>query len=317
VGGVVASTNKIGTVTKVEKCEVINLSAKASSELNNAICDKEWVYGPQFTRAPGTSTYAANAGAVNDEVHMILIDTTGVITGTKNAVIKKWEGASKAFDAKATDGTSSYYKDLINANEWLWWLDHPETLTGTGSAWGTSTGPLVTDFADIDDSVSATALISNCVKGLTLVGGSDGAALTASNIMDAYGMYADSGTFDISLIPTANADVNIAAWIIENVAAYRKDCVAFVSAPLNIGTGNDIASDMVVYRNAIDIGDTLASYAVMDSGWKYQYDRYNDKFRWVPLNADTAGTCAYTDTVSDTWFSPGGFSRGQIKNVTK
>ena len=312
VGGTVTSTDLVGTVVKVEKVEVINLAAKAAVELNAATCDKEWAYGSEFTRAPGTSNYAAAAGAVNDEVHMILIDTTGIITGVKNGVIKKWEGASKAYDAKASDGTSSYYKNLINANEWLWSLAHPDTVAGTGSAWGSTTGPSVTDFADIDDSIAA-----NVVKGLTLTGGSDGGSLSAANVIDAYGMYSDSGTYDISLIPTGDADANVATWIIENVAAYRKDCVAFVSAPLLIGTGNDIASDMVAFRNEIDVGDTIASYAVMDSGWKYQYDRYNDVFRWVPLNADTAGACAYTDSVADTWFSPGGFSRGQIKNVTK
>lgn len=312
VGGKVTSTDLVGTVVKVEKVEVINLDAKAAVELNAATCDKEWAYGNEFNRAPGTSNYAANAGAVNDEVHMILIDTTGAITGVKNGVIKKWEGASKAYDAKASDGTSSYYKNLINANEWLWSLAHPATVAGTGSNWGSTTGASVTDFADIDDSIAA-----NVVKGLTLTGGSDGGSLSAANVIDAYGIYSDSGTYDISLIPTGDADANVATWIIENIAAYRKDCVAFVSAPLLIGTGNDIASDMVAYRNEIDVGDALASYAVMDSGWKYQYDRYNDLFRWVPLNADTAGTCAYTDSVADTWFSPGGFSRGQIKNVTK
>ena len=314
--GEVYSTNVLGAVTQVSAVEVLKLTSKAKAELNNATCDKEWEYGSQFTRAPGTSNFASNVGGANDELHMILVDTTGFITGQAGSIIQKWQGVSKAYDAKATDGTSSYYKNIINGSPWLWWLDHPEIVESAGrSVWGVSA--VNTNFCAIDDGYSATAIASNPVKGHSLVGGSDGESLSSANIMDAYTMYNDSAAFDISLIPTGNADANIATWIVENVAALRKDCVAFLSAPLLIGTGNDIATQMVTYRNNLEVGDTDGSYAVMDSGWKYQYDRYNDKYRWIPLNADTAGTCAYTDNVADSWFSPGGFSRGQIKNVTK
>jgi phage tail sheath protein FI len=106
---------------------------------------------------------------------------------------------------------------------------------------------------------------------------------------------------------------------VQNVAEVRKDCVAFVS-PQSVSTGevlsgntSAVATSIIAYRNAI----TSSSYAVIDSGYKYQYDRYNDEYRWVPLNGDVAGLCARTDYTDDPWFSPAGLNRGQIKNVVK
>jgi phage tail sheath protein FI len=303
--GSVRTIATVGAIRRVEKVEVLNMATNNKAEAIDAVCDREWRYSKEFTRVPGTSTYAEAAGGANDEVHMLLIDTTGVITGAAGTIIQKWEGASKAVDAKASNGTSSYYKNLINNSGWIWWLDHPDTADIGGRAnWGS-----VAKNNNFD------ALANN--PDVTLAGGDDGDALTESNIMDAYEMFNDASAYDISLMPTGNVSANTAAWIIENIAAVRKDVVAFVSAPLLIGTASDIATEMVQYRNSIDVGDATASYGVMDSGWKYQYDRYNDVFRWIPLNGDVAGLCAYTDNVSDAWFSPGGFNRGQIKNVTK
>ncbi len=303
--GSVLTVARVGAITRVEKVEVLNMVGNNKAEAFDASCDREWKYSKEFSRAPGTTAYAEAAGGSNDEVHMLLIDTTGAITGAAGTIIQKWEGASKAVDAKASNGTSSYYKNLINNSGWLWWLDTPDTADLVGRAnWGS-----VAKNNNFD------ALANN--PDVTLAGGDDGDALTQANLMDAYEMFNDASAYDISLMPTGNVSADTAAWIIENVAAVRKDIVAFVSAPLLIGTASDIATEMVQYRDSIDVGDALASYGVMDSGWKYQYDRYNDVFRWLPLNGDVAGLCAYTDSVSDAWFSPGGFNRGQIKNVTK
>lgn len=303
--GSVRTVANVGAIRRVEKTEVLNMVGNNKAEAINAVCDREWRYSKEFSRAPGTSSFAAAAGGQNDEVHMLLIDATGLITGAPGTVIQKWEGASKAGDAKSSNGTSSYYKNLINNSGWLWWLDAPDTADQVGRAnWGS-----VAKNNNFD------SLANN--PDVTLSGGDDGDALTEANIMDAYEMFDDASAYDISLMPTGNVSANTAAWIIENIAAVRKDVVAFISAPLLIGTASDIATEMVQYRDSIDVGDAAASYGVMDSGWKYQYDRYNDVFRWIPLNGDVAGLCAYTDNVSDAWFSPGGFSRGQIKNVTK
>jgi phage tail sheath protein FI len=132
-------------------------------------------------------------------------------------------------------------------------------------------------------------------------------------------MFDNSDLIDISLIMCGKASPVVAEDVINNVAEVRRDCVAFIS-PQNvstgeviIGNGSDAVDDLVDYRNELP----STSYAVLDSGYKYQYDKYNDKYRWVPLNGDIAGLCARTDYTNDAWWSPAGFNRGQIKNVVK
>jgi phage tail sheath protein FI len=133
------------------------------------------------------------------------------------------------------------------------------------------------------------------------------------NLSEAYDLYQQSDLYDISLIPVGNVNATVANYVIQNVAEKRKDCVAFISPPLLIGTSSVIATQIANYRNTI----VSSSYGVMDSTWKYQYDKYSDKYRWIPMNGDTAGLCANTDKVADPWFSPGGFNRGVVKNIIK
>jgi phage tail sheath protein FI len=108
-------------------------------------------------------------------------------------------------------------------------------------------------------------------------------------------------------------------YVIDNVAEVRLDCIVFAS-PQDTTTGDVIVGAGSAATTAINLyrdGLSSTSYAVLDSGYKYQYDRYNDVYRWIPLNGDVAGTCARTDNTNDPWFSPGGLNRGQIKNVVK
>ena len=157
----------------------------------------------------------------------------------------------------------------------------------------------------------------------TLSGGVNDFSSTAGNVQNAYAPYANADEYDISLIPAGNVDTTTAKWILDNVVEVRKDCVLFISPRLTpsavygepvISTGSTATAALVAYKVACNIN---SSYAVMDSGFKYQYDRYNDAYRWVPLNGDIAGLCARTDYSADPWFSPGGVNRGQIKNVIK
>jgi phage tail sheath protein FI len=126
-------------------------------------------------------------------------------------------------------------------------------------------------------------------------------------------MFRNSEDIDISLIilghPLSNALSN---YIIDNVAEYRKDVVAFITpqlASVNAYSAQDIVDSAAAL--------SASSYAVVDSGYKYQYDKYSDVYRWVPLNGDTAGLCARTDDIRDPWFSPAGYNRGSIKNTVK
>lgn len=262
-----------------------------------------WTYKAEFDAAPGTSTLAASVGGSNDELHVIVVDEDGLWTGTQGAVLEKFAFVSKASDAKKSDGTNNYYKDVINSrSEYIYWMDH----NTTGTNWGTSAA--AKSFATISSAVTR-----------SLSGGVDDLTATDGQLQTAWALFADDSQYDISLLPLGKVSATVANYVISNVCETRLDCVAFVSpqdvssGDVIIGSGSTATDKIIAYRNALP----STSYAVLDSGYKYQYDRYNDKYRFIPLNGDTAGLCARTDYTNDPWFSPGGLNRGQIKNVVK
>lgn len=265
-----------------------------------------WTYKDEFDGAPSSSSYALAAGGSNDELHVIIIDNDGQISGTSGTILEKFAFVSKGSDSKLADGTNNYYKDTINTNsKYIWWMDH-HTGVGAGTAWGSV----------VQNATFASLTVASTV---TLSGGVDDFSASDGEIQAAYNLYANGELFDISLIITGAVTPATSKWIIENVAETRKDCIAFVSPSTVTGgviTGLDILTDTISFRTAVSF-NTNSSYGVLDSGWKYQYDRYNDVYRWIPLNADVAGLCARTDDTNDPWWSPGGLNRGQIKNVIK
>jgi phage tail sheath protein FI len=258
-----------------------------------------WEYKAQFDGDPSTSPYVSDQGGSLDEMHIIVIDEDGLWTGAKNTVLEKFSFVSKAKDAKRPDGTSSYYKDVVNnESKYIWWMDH----NSQGTNWGyTAQG---TTFV---------GLSANVTTSLSLGVSAD--APSAGNIQTAFQTFANDELYDVSIMPLGDVSASTATTIINTVAEIRKDCVVFVSPEQDdvVNNAGDEATDVIAFRDALP----STSYAVMDSGWKYQYDRYNDVYRWVPLNGDTAGTAVRTDFVADPWFSPAGFNRGQIKNVVK
>ena len=276
-----------------------------------------WAYKAEFDTAPGTSPAAKNAGktAALDELHIIIVDATGVWTGTAGTVLEKFGYVSKSAGAKRVDGSNSYYKDVINANsKYIWWMDHPSTYAaGTADNWGTA-------FADMSNSAFKAL---SAAQTVTLSGGVDDYTFGDSQAQEGYTLFKNDELYDISLIPMGAAPKATVIWALTNLvgmqdAGARKDAIVFCSPQDTSGgvitsQSATAIADMVSYRN--DLPST--SYGVMDSGYKYQYDRYGDKYRWVPLNGDIAGLCARTDYTADPWYSPGGFSRGQIKNVIK
>jgi len=161
---------------------------------------------------------------------------------------------------------------------------------------------------------------------LSFIQGSDGAnesTITNAALALAYDKFKSAEDVDISLLlqgkargSAGNHYAQLANYLIDNITSVRKDCVAFISpdrSDVVQNSGKDEVDDIIQFRNAL----TSTSYAVLDSGYKYQYDKYNDVYRYVPLNGDVAGLAVRTDTVRDPWYSPAGFSRGQIKNVIK
>ena len=258
-----------------------------------------WTYASEFDGAPGTSAFTSALSGRHDEMHVIVIDEDGAITGTPNSTLEKFSYVSKASDAKKPDGSAAYYKQVLNdSSKYVWWMDHPPTGTNWGSA---AQG---TTFAN---------LLSNVT--VSFVNGVSADSPTDGNLQSGLAMFANDETYDISLLPLGNVSSTVATYAINSVAEIRKDCVVFIS-PEQSDVVNQPGSEAT---NITGFRDTLpsSSYAVLDSGWKYQYDRYSDAYRWVPLNGDTAGLAARTDFVADPWFSPAGFNRGQIKNVVR
>lgn len=258
-----------------------------------------WTYKDQFDNTPNTSPYVDNLGGSNDELHVIIIDETGLWTGAPGTVLEKFQFLSKASDAKQADGTSIYYKNVINnRSRYIWWMAHPDGV----STWGNSA------FQKTFDSLSLSV-------DVVLRGGTRGSRATDGNLQTTWELFKNDEKYDISLIPTGDASSIIQKYIVENIAEHRKDCVAFISPPLSTVHDNvtQEAFDIVNYR------DTLpsSSYWFMDTGWKYQYDAYNDVYRYIPLNGDVAGCAARTDYTNDPWWSIAGLNRGQIKNVVR
>ncbi len=273
-----------------------------------------WDYETQFDSAPGTSPYAASVSGSNDELHIVVVDVDGLWTGTAGTVLEKYAFVSKAGDAKKSDGTNNYYKNVINSqSKYIWWMDHTTSVAtsvggvGTsGVAWGTDAAGV--GFKDLTTDVTK-----------TLTGGVDDLSATDGELQTGFELFANAELYDISLITLGKASSTVATYVINNVAEVRKDCVAFISpestssGDIIIGSGSDAVNAILTYRLALP----STSYAVLDSGYKYQYDRYNDKYRFVPLNGDIAGLSARTDYTNDPWWSPAGLNRGQVKNVVK
>lgn len=261
-----------------------------------------WNYASQFNVAPSTSayvkTYNGNVNS-NDELHIIVIDEDGVITGTAGTILEKYPFVSKASDAKTESGETNYYKNIINnKSAYIWWGNHP-TL---GADWGSNSTHTSFD-------------VINTPSTISLTGGVDDNALTNGEIESAYDLFADPDEIDVNLIIGADANSTVGTYLINSIAEARKDALVFLSPNKSavVDNSGQEYDDIETYRNALP----SSSYSVLDSGWKYQYDKYNDVYRWIPLNGDIAGLCARTDQTNDPWFSPAGFNRGNIKNVVK
>ena len=266
-----------------------------------------WAFNGQFDGKPGTSDYALNLGrgaSYNDEIHVIVIDEDGLISGTANTVLETFAFMSIGSDAKANDGTSNYYVDVINSqSNWIRWMDH-KTTSPTWSAGSQLKG--ATSLAGGFDTVDS----------ISLSGGTDDNVPTAAEIATAYDLLEDAETVDINLlfaVPDANGANTIANDLI-SIANTRKDCMAFVSPPIADTQGSSTpAADVKAFVDSL----TSSSYASCDSTALYVYDKYNDKYRYIGAAGHVAGLCANTDQIADSWFSPAGVNRGQLLGVTK
>lgn len=267
-----------------------------------------WEYAYLFSGAPIDSDQAVASGASNDGIHMVVLDVDGKISGVRGQVLEAFENLSKAANARKFDGSAAYYKNALRDSSWVWWMDHPTSgaLTPSGLEFGDETAP---------------GTYKSFVRPLTytLSGGADGFGATEGELQSGISIFADDQKYDISLLMTGKVSANVARFAIQNVAEKRRDCVAFVS-PVDTSTGNVIVGDtsesidkIIAFRNQLN----GSSYAFLDSGFKYQYDKYNDVYRWIALNGDCAGVTARSIFDRNEWASPAGFNRGSVKNVTR
>ena len=306
------SVMTVNVDTKIALSGTVKVTANADA---NTGVTRFWEFYNAVDKAPGTSTFMTSQGlGTQDELHIVVSDAGGKFSGTQNSILEVWTNLSRATDAKTTAGASNYYKNVI---------DTQSAYIFAGTARSTSNTGLAANIA-------APSNTTPYSSEFTL--GTDGAAESAialGPVALAYDLFADKADVDLSLVMQgkaigANATPGgLANYIIANIAENRKDCVAFISPDYSIVTDaqtRDPVQYAVDFRNSTDGVSGLtysSSYAVMDTGYKYQYDKYNDVNRWVPLNGDIAGLCALTDQTRDAWYSPAGFNRGRIKNVVK
>jgi phage tail sheath protein FI len=283
-------------VAEVNATAII-VSTAPGTVANSTPILKKWQYADQFGVAPGTSSYVTDKGGSGDEMHIIVIDEDGKFSGTANTVLEKYAFVSKASDAISNDGSSSFYKTVLNEqSRYVWWMAHQP-----GSAnWGTAASG--TTYTSLNNAWYS-----------SLSAGANG-TIGNSEIITAYGFFANPDVVDVSLLISGPGNATVAASLISTVES-RKDCLVFLS-PTRASVVNNAGSESTSILS-FRAGLTSSSYAILDSGYKYQYDKYNDVYRYVPLNGDIAGVCARTDLERDPWFSPGGLNRGIIKNVIK
>ena len=296
------ATNDLNIVRKEEPSYygTSDSSGLQKTITNGANVRRRWRYYDLFNKAPGTSTYAQPRGGSGDELHIIVVDEDGGINGTKGEVLEKFEAVSKASDAKSPQGDTNYYSDVLyNSSNYVFWMDH----NASGSNWGTAAAS--TAFTDVTS-----------VSKVSLSNGSDGTTATTAQVKSAYEKYQDAETTDVGLIIAGAGDSTHIDNLI-TIAENRKDCVVFASPErsdvVNVTNSATQKDNVVNFFNGI----SSSSYVFFDSGYKYMYDRYNDIYRYVPLNSDMAGLSARTDMLADAWYSPAGLNRGVVRGAVK
>jgi phage tail sheath protein FI len=238
-----------------------------------------------------------NAAPVANNIHVVVIDEDGDVSGTPGTILEVFENVSIVSTAKSESGASNYYKDVINS------LSAYIFATGTNQS--------------IVDTAPFTASYTSLTGGTD---GTDEANVTLANLGTGYDLFISPEDVDVSLILQGKAlhgtdSAGVANYIIDNICEVRKDCMVFVSPSFAdvVNNPNGEVDSVLAYRDAIN----SSSYAFIDSGYKYRYDKYNDVYRYTPLNGDIAGLTVRTDANRDPWFSPAGYNRGIIKNVVK
>ena len=314
--------------TSAETITIRQLDDPAGSGLIADLADdsyvkRYWRFSDLFDTAPGTSEFASARGVGDDEIHIVVYDSSGRQTGFDNdvagerlnSVLETFAFVSKHSEATTPQGNSNYYPDVIyRDSKFVYWGDHPTSAIDGSGDWGQA---LVSDSSV--QGVSAFNSLGGGVENVdrsTLANGTDDYAVTDGEQLTAYARFDDGEAVDVNLIMAAKATSTLATNLI-TIVEKRKDALVFISPERSDVVG--VADSNTQTTNVKNFFDLLpsTSFAVFDSGYKYQYDRFNDVYRYVPLNGDIAGVTAFTESVADAFFSPAGFTRGQIRGAVK
>ena len=314
--------------TSAETITIRQLDDPAGSGLIADLADdsyvkRYWRFSDLFDTAPGTSEFASARGVGDDEIHIVVYDSSGRQTGFDNdvagerlnSVLETFAFVSKHPEATTPQGNSNYYPDVIyRDSKFIYWGDHPTAAIDASGDWGQ---PLSSDL-----SVQGSKFFNKLSTGVenvdrsTLANGTDDYAVTDGEQLTSYARFDDGEAVDVNLIMAAKATSTLATNLV-TIVEKRKDALVFISPERSDVVG--VADSNTQTTNVKNFFDLLpsTSFAVFDSGYKYQYDRFNDVYRYVPLNGDIAGVTAFTESVADAFFSPAGFTRGQIRGAVK
>ena len=311
-----------GTTITIEALDQPAGTGLATAVANGANIDRYWEHYNLFAKAPGKSASSAAAGGSNDEIHMVVIDEDGGWTGTANTVLETFGFASLASDGKDSQGASNYYKNVLESkSDYVYWSAHST---------GTHAGAAVEKT--LAQSAGAAFGQPSIPENSSLSAGADGRTGTAGQKQTAWSdHFEDANSLDISFLIVGSTRTDngsgtdqdlLADWTTQVnqailLAEKRKDCMV-IASPRRASCVNVSSESAQTTSVLADCATaTSSSFAVLDSTWVYQYDRFNDKYCWVPANGHTAGIMARSDLLRDAWVSPAGFSRGQYLGITK
>jgi len=268
-----------------------------------------------------SSKYSLNDSQLTekkDEIHIAIIDSLGLFTGTLGSVLEVWEGLSVFTDAKKDDGSSNYYVEVINSNSSYIYMTNA-LLTPTFTSVVTRSETYLYNII-LNAGNGIFTLGTTDSQGNALDDGTDGTYGSATNFKAAAAVFEDAETVDVNLLFTsftgAGPGLNPAEDELIRIANARKDCVAFISAPVSISTQTSDANRLSTLLAKFDTA-TSTSYAVFDSTPLYVYNKYADNYVYISACGHMAGLCANTDNVAEPWFSPAGYNRGNLLGVTK
>lgn len=303
-----SSNTSVGANSWVQFDLTIDGVYSLSMEYTGTNVVRWWQYFASVDASPGQTSFQTKFGntAAQDELHVVVSDEDGLFSGVPGQILEVWKNMSRATDAKTDNGSSNYYKNVIrDGSRYIHFGNDRAGAASAASlnlASSTSTTPLTLSFQNGSD-------------------GLDEYNVPVATITAAYDLFASAEDVDISILLAGKPrggtyGEQVSNYIIDNICEIRKDCIVCASPdrPLVVNNAGNEDNSLLNFRTAI----RSTTYALSPStGWKYQYDKYNDVYRWIPMNGDLAGLIVRTDTDRDAWWSPAGFQRGQIKNIVK